>query len=61
MQSRDSVAEALYTTYCEAVGGVAFNGDPLPAWKEFVADSKKQKQAQAWLSTADRAIQLLTP
>lgn len=60
MISQESVAQDLYTIYCAAVGGVAFNGDPLPSWEEFRADPKKDKQAQAWLATADRAIQLLT-
>lgn len=60
MINRESIADALYTAYCEAVGGVTFNGDPLPKWANFVADPKKEKQAQAWLITADRAIQLLT-
>lgn len=59
MINREIVAEELYTAYCAAVGGVAFNGDPLPAWKEFAADPAKTKQSEAWLATADRAMQLL--
>lgn len=59
MINRETVAEALYTTYCEAVGGVAFNGDPLPDWKTFSDDGEKVKQANAWLAAADRAMQLL--
>ena len=45
-------AGELYTHYCKAVGGVAFNGDPLPTWDEFIADPKKTKQANAWLAVA---------
>lgn len=41
-------AELLYTEYCKAVGGVAFNGLPLPSWKEFANDPTKEKQANAW-------------
>jgi hypothetical protein len=59
MINRDQIANELYTIYCAAVGGKAFNGDPLPAWDEFVADPNKKKQSDAWLATADRAIQLL--
>jgi len=43
------LAKEAYDVYCEAVGGVAFNGDPLPTWSEFCADPKKQKQHLAWL------------
>lgn len=53
---RNLVAKVLYTTYCEAVGGVAFNGDPLPNWEEFAADPDKTKQSGAWLATADAAM-----
>lgn len=61
MINRDYVAGELYRVYCEAVGGVAFNGDPLPKWEEFSRDPKKAKQAEAWCIAADRAIELLTP
>jgi len=44
-----SITERAYTAYCEAVGGKAFNGDPLPSWKEFAADPAKQLQANAWV------------
>lgn len=59
MINRETVAEALYTAYCAAVGGVAFNGDPLPDWKTFSNDPEKAKQARAWLAAADRAMDLL--
>lgn len=48
MLDKESAARAAYTAYCEAVGGVAFNGDPLPTWEEFSQDPKKDKQAQGW-------------
>lgn len=53
------VAERLYTVYCQAVGGKAFNGDPLPSWDEFINDQTKEKQSTAWLKTAEAAIDLL--
>ena len=49
-------AARLYTVYCEAVGGFAFNGDPLPDWKEFGSDPKKQKQADAWRKVAEESL-----
>lgn len=50
------LADKLYTTYCAAVGGFAFNGDPLPAWKEFFADPSKKKQSDAWLAVAKESL-----
>lgn len=61
MINRELIAEALYTAYCQAVGGVAFNGESLPDWETFYTDDTKEKQANAWLAAADRATQLLTP
>ena len=60
MIDREYIAEQLYIAYCQAVGGKAFNGDPLPDWETFYTDETKEKQANAWLAAADRAIQLLT-
>jgi len=50
-----AIAVPLYETYCQSVGGKAFNGDPLPAWKEFNEDPAKQKQVNAWLNVAIEA------
>lgn len=61
MINRDIIAEKLYEAYCRAVGGVAFNGDPLPKWREFSSDEKKEKQAEAWRCAADAAMDLLSP
>jgi len=61
MINEHTVAEALYTEYCKAVGGKAFNGDPLPSWEEFSKDETKKKQSDAWLAAAARAMQLLLP
>lgn len=47
-----TVAGTMYTAYCEAVGGKAFNGDTLPSWSEFKNDPNKSKQANAWISAA---------
>jgi hypothetical protein len=55
----ETVAERMYSAYCEAVGGTAFNGDPLPAWKEFRADPSKSKQSNAWLAAAEAAMNLI--
>jgi hypothetical protein len=55
MESKDALADFLYTAYCDAVGGKAFNGDPLPDWETFSKDPAKQKQVNAWLATAGAA------
>lgn len=34
MNDIETIAGLLYEHYCDAVGGVAFNGDPLPNWCE---------------------------
>lgn len=50
-----SISGKLYTAYCIAVGGKAFNGDPLPDWETFRADPTKKKQSDAWLAVG-RAV-----
>ena len=47
MSVEETLAKEMYTTYCEAVGGKAFNGNPLPTWEEFRADELKQLQSNA--------------
>jgi hypothetical protein len=49
------IAGELYEAYSAAVGGKAFNGDPLPGWAEFFADPKKSAQAAAWIAVAKKA------
>ena len=51
-------AALLYHTYCVAVGGVAFNGDPLPSWEVFAADPAKTKQVAGWLAVALKSLDL---
>lgn len=55
-KSVDELAGELYDHYCQAVGGLAFNGDPLPAWSAFGVDPAKRKQADAWRSVARALI-----
>lgn len=55
----DVLAKKLYDKYCEAVGGTAFNGDPLPKSKEFFSDKTKEKQANAWREAAKETEWLL--
>jgi len=54
MDTKNKLAKLAYDTYCEAVGGVAFNGDPLPSWEDFSKDENKQKQVEAWRTVAER-------
>lgn len=49
----ERLAEIAYTTYCAAVGGKAWNGDPLPTWAEFSTDETKAKQADGWRKAAE--------
>ena len=48
------VARDFYRNYCVAVGGKAFNGDPLPSWEEFYNDPAKEKQVRAYLHAAEQ-------
>ena len=59
--STSELAEILYERYCSAVGGKAFNGDALPDWRKFYADSNKAKQVTGWLSVAQEAVDQLNP
>lgn len=51
-----NLAGRLYEKYCAEVGGKAFNGDPLPSWQEFSSDPSKQKQANAWIASAQEVF-----
>jgi len=53
----EELAGLLYKTYCNSVGGKAFNGDPLPDWDAFRSDAKKKVQSDAWCAVATVAIQ----
>jgi hypothetical protein len=55
MTEIEALARHLYNTYCTAVGGVAWNKDPLPTWEEFRADPAKKLQSDAWIVTAQAA------
>ncbi len=44
----EATARGFYDNYCAAVGGKAFNGDPLPPASEFFEDPAKTKQANAY-------------
>jgi len=52
----NEIASMLYTEYCIAVGGLAFNGDPLPSWEDFSNDPGKEKQANAWRVVAEKSL-----
>lgn len=58
MNRLEALAGELYDHYCLAVGGVAYDGKPLPGWAEFSGDPTKQKQANGWRSVAEKAGQL---
>ena len=52
MNKIDQKAIELYDIYTAAVGGKAWNGDPLPCGKHFMSDPTKQKQADGWRAVA---------
>lgn len=52
----EKIAGALYDVYCKEVGGVNFQGDPLPTWDEFKSDPTKKKQSNAWIEVARAAF-----
>lgn len=58
MNKIDQKAIELYDIYTAAVGGKAWNGDPLPCGKDFMSDPTKQKQADGWRAVA---AHILTP
>jgi hypothetical protein len=51
----DEVARIAWDTYSKAVGGKAFNGDPLPTWDVMCKDEKKENLVVAWKRCA-RAV-----
>lgn len=55
MNDKENLARAMYDTYCEAVGGKAWNGQPLPGSGEFFADPAKKVQADGWRAAAATA------
>ncbi len=52
----EELARLQYSNYISAVGGKAFNGDPLPSAEEFFTDDSKKKQADSWRSAAASGI-----
>ena len=55
----ETTARAMYDAYCDAVGGKAWNGQPLPKSGEFFTDPSKEKQADGWRAAARAAENLL--
>lgn len=55
----DVIAGELYEIYCAAVGGVAFNGDKLPGWVEFIRDPSKSLQSGGWNAIGERVVELI--
>lgn len=51
----EDLAELLYERYCEEVGGRAYDGMPLPNWKQFRSDPNKRVQSEAWVRVASMA------
>lgn len=56
----EKIARDMYDAYCSAVGGKAWNGQPLPKSDEFFADPTKATQADGWRAAARVAMKALT-
>jgi transcriptional regulator of met regulon len=56
MPDIEAIAGTFYETYCNAVGGKAFSGEPLPSWNEFRGDENKKIQSDAWIKVAELAL-----
>lgn len=54
--SLEASAQAAWTAYSSAVGGKAFNGDPLPTWEVMVADPNKKHLVAGWRAAANAAV-----
>ena len=48
----------MYFVYCREVGGVAYDGNPLPDWETFKNDPAKKKQCHAWYAMGKAALLL---
>lgn len=59
--SLEELAKKMYDTYCEAVGGKAYDGSALVGSEEFFADPTKFKQVNAWRVTAAMAMISVAP
>lgn len=56
----ESLAEELYETYCESVGGKSVSGEPLPNWNVLQKDPDKAKIVNAWIGVAWKARHAVT-
>lgn len=52
----EAIVFVAWDAYKKAVGGRAFNGDPLPDWDEMANDQSKSVQAWAWRDAIKAAI-----
>ncbi len=59
LSKKEQLAHKMYDDYSEAVGGKAFNGDPLPKSEEFFNDPTKTKQSGAWIVAAETAVKFI--
>ncbi len=48
----EKIAAQLYGTYCDALGGLAYDLQPFPSWTGLRSDPAKRRQTSAWLAVA---------
>lgn len=56
MTKTEQLAREAYDIYCAAVGGKAWNGQPLPTAAEFFEDATKTTQADGWRAVAEHFL-----
>jgi hypothetical protein len=51
------LAGRFYTAYRTSVGGLSFNGTPLPNWDQLVTDPTAEKVVKGWRAVAGTAAE----
>ena len=52
MSEKTTYGKIAYDAYCEAVGGKAYNGEPLPSY----ADIEKKSVVHGWEAAAQAVV-----
>lgn len=56
----EAAAADAYTMYCQCVGGVSYNSDPLPTWEQQRA-REDQKIPNAWVTAVTMVLDRHNP
>jgi hypothetical protein len=58
--SKELLGRIAWNAYLASIGGKSWNGEPLPAWEQMVADEKKKAIVAAWCEVARAIIHYYT-